>query len=122
MPLSETDPRRRHKFSIAKKISTGSAGHKIRRRFDIGSFSIKPTQDTGLIPPSTPDGFRLAASFLPTIPGVIASSLAKLVTPTEDKEAGDEVAENSGMLLGESVAIQSVKKRRIETRQGNDHD
>src|SRR5216683_5649420 len=57
--LSETDPRRRHKFSIAKKISTGSAGHKIRRRVDIGSFSTKPNF-TGLIPPSTPDGFRLA--------------------------------------------------------------
>jgi len=41
--LSETDPRRRRKFSIAKKISTDSAGHKIKRRFDIGSFSIKPT-------------------------------------------------------------------------------
>src|ERR1700693_1840777 len=40
--LSETDPRRRHKFSVAKKISTGSAGHKIRRRVDIGSFSFKP--------------------------------------------------------------------------------
>src|SRR5258705_13166110 len=42
---SETDPRRRHKFSIARKINTDSAGHKITRRVDIGSFSIKPTQD-----------------------------------------------------------------------------
>jgi hypothetical protein len=63
--LSETDPRRRHKFSIAKKISTGSAEHKIRRRVDIGSFSIKPNF-TGLIPPSTPDGLRLADEPLAT--------------------------------------------------------
>src|SRR6202040_2588421 len=40
--LSETHPRRRPKFSMAKKISTGSAGHKIRRPLAIGSFSIKP--------------------------------------------------------------------------------
>jgi hypothetical protein len=63
--LSETDPRRRHKFSIAKKISTGGAGHKIRRRVDIGSFSINPNF-TGLIPPSTPDGLRLADEPLAT--------------------------------------------------------
>src|SRR5882672_624981 len=61
--LPETDPRRWHKFSIAKKISTGSAGHKIRRRVDMGSFSIKAT---GLIPPSTPDGLRLADEPLAT--------------------------------------------------------
>src|ERR1700745_413764 len=39
--LSETDPRRRHKFWIAKKISTRSAGHKIKRRVDIGPCSTQ---------------------------------------------------------------------------------